>query len=421
MAREFITKAIKRRTSTPETVLIDGSNSANWSETTGTGITKTTDNTVTYDGAATTKVAIPGTTTGNIHLGTTGATVIVPPWDGDIQNQRLGAIFKCSDVSRISGMAFLIGDATFGVTLAQGSPFQYNWQNDTWIAATKGTPTWTKIGTPFPMSGAQRLRLRWIVTAGSDMNLWCAKAVMAPLARPAIVFSIDDGYAEDYTFLRGECISRNLPMSFSLDPFYIDTTNFMTTAQVRALLNDSTGLFDLNNHGYNNQHYVTDVSATQYVQNALFTRDWLRSLGVGVSANYHVWVGGQFDTAGIQLMVNAGFLAARNTSLPRYQSPYFDSSWLGSLMNIQILCGLDNTTTITQAKAYVDQCIAAGEVGFISGHKFAGAAGVLQWAQTDMQELMDHCVLRRKQGLLDVITFSQYVAGCTYGGRALAP
>ena len=211
------TLSTKYRTATAETVLIDGSNSANWSETTGTGITKTTDSTVTYNGLATTKVVIPGTTTGNIQLGTTGATVLVPPWDGDVQVQRLGAIFKCSDVSRISSMAFLIGDATFGVTLAQGSPFLYNWTNDTWIAAAKGTQTWTKTGTPFPMSGLQRLRLRWVVTSGSDMNLWCAKAVMGPVAKAAIVFSIDDGYAEDYTFLRTECLSRNMPMSFSID------------------------------------------------------------------------------------------------------------------------------------------------------------------------------------------------------------
>ena len=414
------TLSTKYRTATAETVLIDGSNSANWSETTGTGITKTTDSTVTYNGLATTKVVIPGTTTGNIQLGTTGATVLVPPWDGDVQVQRLGAIFKCSDVSRISSMAFLIGDATFGVTLAQGSPFLYNWTNDTWIAAAKGTQTWTKTGTPFPMSGLQRLRLRWVVTSGSDMNLWCAKAVMGPVAKAAIVFSIDDGYAEDYTFLRTECLSRNMPMSFSIDPFYIDTAGYMTTAQVASLATDTTGLFDLNNHGYNSQQYLVDVTAAQYLANAIYTRSWLGSLGVGPSANNHVWVGGQFDAAAITTMANAGFVAARNTNQTRYQSPYVDSNWTGSLMNIQLLAGLDNTTTLTKAKTLVDQCIAAGEVGFINGHKFAGAAGVSQWAQTDMQALMDYCNVKRKQGLLDVINFSQYVNQCMTGVRGQA-
>ena len=417
MARGTIATGIKYRTTIPESMLIDGSNSANWSETTGTGITKTTDSSVTYNGAATTKVVIPGATTGNIQLGTIGATVPVPLWDGDIQHQRLVAMFKCSDVSRISSMSFLIGDATFAVTLAQGSTFPYGWKNDTWIAAAKGTPTWTKTGAPFPMAGAQRLRLRWVVTAGADMTLWCAKAVMAPLGRPCIVLSIDDGYAENYTFLRPECISRNLPCSFSIDPAFINASGYMTEAQLVALANDASGLFDISNHGLRNEQYRADVTPEQYIKNVIYTRQWLAARGLTKGLNNHVWVGGQFDAAGVLMLSDAGFVAARNTNQPRYQHPYVDSNWPGSLLNIQLLCGLDNTTTLSQAKGFIDQTMQAGQVGFINGHKFAGAPGVAQWAQTDMQALLDYIALRRNRGECDVLSFSQYVDQTIYGLR----
>lgn len=401
------------RSQQSESVLIDGSNSANWVETTGTGVTKATDSSITWDGANSTRFSIPGTTSGTVNIGTSTSLVTVPYWNGSIEHQRLGVIFQCSDISRLTAVSLLIGDSGF-TNYYQGSTFTFGWQNNEWIAATKGTPTWTANGSP-TWYGSKRIRIALSIAAGSDMTINVAKVVLAPRARPAIVFSIDDGYAECLTFLDVEFTARGIPCSYSIDPYYIDTPGYLTSAQLDSLI--ASPFADINNHGYLNQKYLTDISKFAYLQNAIYTRDWLRARGVGQGALYHVFVGGGFDGPLLRAFDEAGFLFGRNTNTPRYQHPYWDANYSINRMNVQLLGGLDNTLTLAQAKALVDQVETAGEVGFFNGHKFAAAAGTLQWAFTDMTDLLDYIVAKAKQGRMDVLCVSDYVRGILTGGR----
>ena len=62
---------------------------------------------------------------------------------------------------------------------------------------------------------------------------------------------------------------------------------------------------------------------------------------------------------------------------------------------------LTDTTSLATAKAKIDEAITYGQDVVIMGHVLAAAAAPVTWAEADHAALLDYCLLKRAQGLID--------------------
>lgn len=400
------------------TTLLSGSSSANFPTIAGAGVTLTTDTSVTYQGQPTTRVFVPAALATFFEVGVPGATIAMPQWGSETpQPGQFGLVVMTDKASRVSSVSHYLGDATYA-NFATSSMATIDLPSDNeWITFFTAQPWSTGGGTP-AYTGSRRWKIRVQVTAGQDMYFWIAKLIAIPRERGAVCFVSDDGYDEHYSYLFPACVSRDVPHSIGIDYGLIDTAEFMTRAQLVEI--NASNVVELVNHGYLNQSY-TAVGAAAYLRNALNCRAYLNDVGVGASASAHVWVQGANGNDVIDLMKEQRFTHARVATT--VQSTGYKRSrgrWSPrSTYRIPISGSLENTLTLAQAKAAVDSAIKEGSLAVFMGHKFEAAAAALTWATADMDALLDYVVLKKKQGLIDTLKFSQ-VPRWLAGARATA-
>ena len=100
-----------------------------------------------------------------------------------------------------------------------------------------------------------------------------------------------------------------------------------------------------------------------------------------------------FDTFGITQSAASQAIQQQQTS--GQKSPFSPLFWR-SIRNAKLM-----QQKLATAKAKVDEAITYGQDLVIMGHVLAAASAPVTWAETDHAALLDYCLLKRAQGLID--------------------
>jgi len=398
-----------------QTSLIDCTNANNFTEVAGAGVTRTTDSSVTYNGAATTRVFVPAALATNFEIGVNTASVNFPYLTpGAPVPFSIGVILRTDRPARITGGSVYIGDSSY-TNFATGLMSAIS-ANDGWQFMLTGA-TWTPTGSP-TYSGARRTKIRIMVLAGEDANVWIAGYVIFARNRPAFVLTCDDGYDEFYSYLYPACVSRGIPVSMSIASGLVGQSGHVTAAQCREMQADPSGLVELVNHARLNDNYNT-LGLAAYMNDVLECRRFLQSVGATDSSSCHVYVQGQFDATLQRALMDNGFTCAREVGAS-------DRSWNRQDMYYNPMrrfalpasCNLEDTQPLATVQGYINKAIATGGLFVAMGHRFEAAAGTITWTQADMNSLLDWLALQAKQGLIDLLKMSEIPTRYVNGVRA---
>lgn len=407
-----------------------------WNTDKTAALTVAVDTTVLFDGRPTLKITIPAGTSGVCKVGTNVANALIPyGWDkNDIAIAIMHSGFTGYDYSSTYPPVptLYLGDATytnFWVTgLPLGSYPETKPRANEWFVA-KPTATWgTGGGTPDTslMSGgvitstALRAKLQWTqVSQATDCYIWVGLVGRMP-SRPkaTLVWNVDDGYAEWDTFLKPLFKHYDMPISMSISKGLVGTSGYLTAAQITALFEDSTRLFDIVNHAVDNTDYDT-LGASAYYAQMVENRDYLRSIGItGDGPLHHPTVQSKWGNDLVDLASAGGFLTMRSSALTatmhgRDQLVRSGQDKLRWYLAADTFLG--NGINLATAKGLVDTAVTQKDFFMIGGHEFKDSGGVAAytWTRSDMEQLVGYVRSKVDAGTLEVKSLSRWYADLT--------
>lgn len=256
----------------------------------------------------------------------------------------------------------------------------------------------TSSGSPSWSSTMTTLRIRANAGAGAA-DVYVDKLEYSTLARPQVMFTFDDGwdsqYNEAYSYLNGAGLRGTVYVIGSK----IDTTNYMTTANLNTLY---AADWDLSTHGLTDLTTLLIGAAQTDVES---NRDWLTGNGFTRRGAYlhYAYPEGGYNSAIVAMLDSIGMLSARNI-VDRVQSTEIDEA-----LNLTRR-GIFNTTTLAVAKGYIDKLLRTGGTLLLNFHRLVTTPTVdTEWAIADFQALVDYVVGYQTGDALDVITISDLI------------
>lgn len=401
----------------------------------GATVTPSVDTSVLFMGRPTTKLVVTGSPSGvNMEVGIPGATHPLPA-DAVPYNQQSLVVAVRSAASAVNAVGLFVGDASYAnfdrFNATRSADLGDGWALFTIpINAASGAIV-GPVGTGAPTSGNIRSKVNFgtggpLFTAG---EYWLGGAWVTGQQRPRVVLTFDDGYAEWTSYLAPALAERRLPATFGIDRGYVDQTGYITTAQISALLNHSSKLFDLCNHGANNQSYV-GVGLANYLANIDYCDAFLSGLGVPEKTRkLHAYVQGSYDSTLRDALVARGFRSARavgasNRAVYPLLTAY-DATGVSTrvaemgMYALPASCNLGNTQNVGTVTGYINNAKAVGQTFFLMGHEFKATAASSQTyiagydaagsAGYGMSNLLDWIANERDAGRLDVVSWSDWV------------
>lgn len=407
-----------------------------WNTDKTAALTVAVDTTVLFDGRPTLKITIPAGTSGTCKVGTIVANALIPyGWDKkDLALALMHSGFTGYDWSTTFPPApvMYLGDSgythfwTSGASL--GTYPEIKPRADEWFVA-KPPATWgTGGGTPDTnlMTGgvinqtALRCKLQWTqVSQATDCYIWIGFFGKMPKRRKAtLVWCMDDGYAEWDTFLKPLFKHYDQPVSMGISKDLVGRSGYLTAAQIQALYNDQSRLFDIVNHAVDNTGYNT-LGAAAYYAHVTTNRDYLRSLGItGDGPLHHPIVQSQWGNDLVDLLSAGGFLTSRSSVMNaamhgRDQLIRSGQDKLRWILGADAFLG--SGTNLAAAKAVVDAADTAGDFYMIGGHEFKDSGGVAAytWTRSDMEQLVGYVQAKVEAGTHEVKSWSRWYADLT--------
>lgn len=372
----------------------------------GTG-TLTVTREVTLEGRPTLRVDMPSACT-RVELGVASGASVASTWDSGV-NRTFGIPFRLVDRTPITIVQLYVGDSTYTAydltTLDVNAQEAWNdWHVIRYHDGWPGDFTPTKTG-PVTAANVSQAKIRINKSAGTAATVYLSWGGTMPRESARILWTADDGYDEWATWLQPTAALYGIPWALGFDRFYAGTANFMTEAQIRAMAADTSGLFEMYPHAYNNQG-VSDIGAAAYLANDDATWAWLQGLGVRNGRNYHPWVKGQHDDTAVAGMAARGVTLARTvigyTTLGRTYTPALAETQRAlSRLRLPIGLSLQSGYTLANGRTAIDNAISTGGTLVIMSHEFvdSGPTG-LQWTKADAEALMAYAASKERAGLV---------------------
>ena len=347
----------------------------------------------------------------NVKNGTNSIKLIPPAGGGDcFYDKTISA--NLSDASRITfwlyiptltglnHIAFYLSSVTnyskfFSVWYdIAGGRFHKGWNvfsipRSEW--GVTGSEAWTNT--------FQRFRVRMNGTGGTSVSFDSVYTKSWNRAKCIITFddSMTTAYTEGYTYMA----TKGLKGTMYNIRAAIDNTGGMTLAQAQTMYDAG---WDMSLHGATN---LTTFTYAEMMADIAYNKQFL--LDNGFTRNnchkHYAYPNGGYNDTVLQAMADSGMTTAR-TIIDTTQSHYVEEPYLLSRQ------GIFNTTTIAEAKAYVDLAIARGEAILLNFHQLVASPTVdTQWSITNFQALMDYIKQKQDYGFLDVVTISEWYNG----------
>ncbi len=400
-----------------------------WNTDKTAALTVAVDTTVLFDGRPTLKITIPAGTSGTVKVGTSVANALVP-YGFDKTDFALAVMhsgftgYDWSTTFPPIPVAYL-GDVSYTNfwTVSGGAHGTYPEikprANEWFVYKPASSQFINGAGSP-AAAAAMRAKLQWTqVSQATDCYIWIGFFGKMPKRRKAtLVWCMDDGYAEWDTFLKPLFKHYDMPVSMGISKGLVGTAGHLTAAQITALYDDPSRLFDIVNHAVDNTGYNTLGAAAYYAQ-VTKNRDYLRSLGItGDGPLHHPIVQSQWGNDLVDLLSAGGFLTSRSSVMNaamhgRDQLIRSGQDKLRWILGADAFLG--SGTNLAAAKAVVDAADTAGDFYMIGGHEFKDSGGVAAytWTRSDMEQLVGYVQAKVEAGTHEVKSWSRWYADLT--------
>lgn len=401
---------------------IDFTNKAALSLATWTGATGTLTLTreVMLDGRPTLRVDLPAACT-RVELGVTAGMSMPAGWDAGTVARTFGVPIYVVDRAPFGVMQLYVGDSTYTnydlLTIDVNASEAWNgWHvlryRDTWPAENNPSKTG-----PVTAANVSQGKIRINKTAGTAGTVYLSWAGTMPKESAKVLWTADDGSADWHSWLKPAATLYGIPFALGFDRFYVQsgTAAWMTEAQVREMAADSSGLFEMFPHGYNNQSFG-GVGLAQYLANDDATWAWLQSLGVRNERLYHPYIQGSYDETLVQAMKTRGVKIGRTvtgsaTPGRTYKPSIANTQQADSNLRTPIGLSLEAGVSLATAKAAIDTAISTGSTLVVMCHEFVDAAPTgLQFLKADAALLLEYAASKERAGLMQNIKASQLAA-----------
>lgn len=261
---------------------------------------------------------------------------------------------------------------------------------------------WSNTGSEAWSNTMVRLRIRVNATTGTPAVSFCAIHT-SQYNRPKVMVTFDDSWDSQYTKAFAYMSPRGLKGTIYAIGSKLRTAGYCTLAQLQEIYADG---WDIGNHGSVN---LTTLS-TQAEQEAEVLGEEQYIKEFTRSCKHYAYPNGGYDDNAKNALEHIGYLSAR-TIIDRNQANYLDEKYLLTRY------GIYNSTSVATAKSYIDSCIAQGASILLNFHIIVDATADVSTKvlTADFQALMDYILLKKRQGLLDVVTVSEFCDGLTTG------
>lgn len=223
-----------------------------------------------------------------------------------------------------------------------------------------------------------------------------------PKAKTKVLFTWDDAHETQYTegYLYTQPLGIN--MTYYLETDAIDSTNSLTSSHLATMY---AAMEDLGNHTIDHTD-LSSVSAAVGLSKITGARDFLNIRGYTRASNHFAYPFGEGAIIpSIQDTVTAaGMVTARGVNF------YLTGTANGVSNPLSIGCfNLGSADSLAARKQNIDDALAEGNTVIFYGHKLVVTAGdSTEWDIADFQALVDYALSKQNQGLLDIVTISDW-------------
>lgn len=245
------------------------------------------------------------------------------------------------------------------------------------------------------------LRVRVLSGAGKTNSVTFKKLTQDLYQKPKIIITFDDIILTDYT----EAFSYMNPLGLVGTSFapsiYIGADGRLSVAQMQEMYNAG---WDFGNHSYNHVD-LTKLTLAEATEELTSNSEDLVARGFTRGAYYLAWPFGAINNTTIQAAQDAGILAARTSN------DYIQDNGAGMRLTInRITCS--NTKTLSDYTTAIDNLCKRGMAGFLNFHELiTPATESTQVTPTMFQDIMDYIKAKQDEGILEVVTISEWYNG----------
>lgn len=232
-------------------------------------------------------------------------------------------------------------------------------------------------------------------------------------ARPAVVFGFDDFSAT--LFANGIPLfdARGITGYLACSPLG-NPAQYGTTQRANILSARANG-WDIVNHSYAHADMRT-LSTADIIADARTNAELLSSFGALTDPRCFVYPQNAVNETVRAALASIGFIYGREIKNWRV---YPDESGVGTPLRTGSFALASKT--LTEAKAALDDAIRMGTMVNIYSHEIIpGGTGTsppanpLEWYADDLAALLDYAIFKQRQGLIDIMNFSDWYTGLTH-------
>ena len=257
------------------------------------------------------------------------------------------------------------------------------------------------------------VKFRAFTRSGYANTMWVESFYVPNRMRPKLLLTFDDAYVRWIDLLLPELASRGLKATFGVNTGDVGT-NHALFIDVPDLLAIQTAGHEVYAHNITNTAYGTQTAA-QYAADYATALAQLRAWGIRTTGDYHPFVQGAHDQELITALAGKGVRMMRGVD-----SNKLNGGAAGVRDNLSSLKIVSHSATgganLATQKSKLDQAIQYGMTYVAMLHEpvTSGATGI-QYLVSDLNAFLDYAVLKQRQGLLDIVTPTQWLRQLNVG------
>lgn len=395
---------------------------SNWDDLAGAGVTATLDTTVLFNGVASIRLDIPANFSGTARIGTSGATCRIPY---SYNKSNFAFAIKSSNLTAVGGCTPFIGDSTFTnyfsiPSQSSANQPQMQFANNDWMVYKPAISEWATGGGSPVIASLMRLRMNFSVTSvGTPTQVWVGfVGVMPKRPKPTVILSPDDGFSSWTTFLVPLLKHHRIPASFACTSSLVGSGgNKWTLAQLLAIANDPSGLFEVINHSRVHQNVGQYANAQACYDDISLCRDYMRSIGLpDRSNNHHAYPNSIWRDDLTALLIAGGFKTGRASTAGVNGECQDQMIKAGDKLRwkLNIIANLQTGTSLANVQTAITTLKTQGGVGFINAHDFAAADGSFIYSFDNANQVLGYLASERDAGNIELMRWSDwYETYCT--------
>lgn len=300
-------------------------------------------------------------------------------------------VYPHSDSETFSGFTLYAGSNDFNDyfycsvtgntnTLKQGEWTMFWMDNDAvsdWVIGG-GSPSWNNI---------TRFAIHMNGKAGQIRECSFDLLIANEVRRPCVLLTFDDGHISHFSKAFPLIAAKKMVATSYIVSDFIDTSEHMSSSQLIEL--NANG-WDISNHSKDHS-YLNLLTEQQVVDNLTACKTALDNLGLSRASNHVAYPFGNFSGNVLPAMIAFNGKTGRavnHNGYGLYEQGLYN---LGFPLRINSITPT-NTTTLQEAKTYIDNCISLNVSCIFYFHEIVdeNANTTMKWLTSQLSDLLDY-------------------------------